>query len=171
MTLQKLYETLVCKTFDYASYVDEHPLNDIASKLTADFSNFNEIRVQLALLGSGIDLPKKADFKKFGEDYLIQSFLFITKNLKDNVFLEEFMETVVKYKSTSQLLTDKFKDVCYDIYLDNVMKEHDICITLSTFLASHCQTSDFYPKFCILANATGLISFDVKFGKYTHEEV
>lgn len=165
MTLQKLYEKLVCKTFDYASYASEHPLNAIASKLTTDFSNFNEIRVQLALHGSGINLPEKADFKKFGEDYLIQSFLFITKNLKDNVFLEEFIETVVKYKSTNQLLTDRFKDVCYDIYLDNVMNDHDICRRLSTFLARHCQTSDFFPKFCTLANATGLISSELRFGE------
>lgn len=165
MTLQKLYEKLVCKTFDYASYTSEHPLNAIASKLTTDFSNFNEIRIQLALHGSGINLPEKADFKKFGEDYLIQSFLFITKNLRDNNFLDEFLETILRHKTTKLLITDRFKGVCYDIYLDNVMDDHDICRTLSTFLARRCQTSDFFPKFCTLANATGLISYDLAFGE------
>lgn len=165
MTLQKLYEKLVCETFDYASYVNEHPLHNIASKLTTDFSNFNEIRVQLALHGSGINLPEKADFKKFGENYLIQSFLFITKNLKDNNFLGEFLETIVRHKTTKLLIADKFKDLCYEVYYDNVMNDHDICRTLSTFLARHCRTSDFFPKFCTLANATGLISYDLVFGE------
>lgn len=164
MTLQKLYEKLVRHTLISARTDELSPFYNVAN--TFEFNDlynwsFPEICIKANL--AGIALPGKAAFKSWGERYLVQSLYFIGMQLNDDSFLNEFLTTITQYKTTKQLISDEFKNTCYDIYYEHVMNNHEICRCLSEFIVNNCQTSKFYNNFWTLANGTGLISHSISY--------
>lgn len=164
MTLQHLYEKLVVRTFDNARYAStKNPYYAFANTLNGD-EPFSEICLKADLIG--LNIPEKADFKRFGEKYLINCLMFIIVELKDTDFLDEFLDTITSHSSTLGIITDEFKNACYDCYFDSITTDKYIAQSLGTFIIKNCTKSDFYKKFWPLANAFGTFDASISYSDF-----
>ena len=79
MTLQQFYENMIKLSLYEAGMSDDNsPLKLICEQLNdIDSTTIDEICIRATLVGIPID--RKANFKKFGEDYLIQCLYFLDK--------------------------------------------------------------------------------------------
>lgn len=161
MTLQKLYEKLVLKTIDYARYDNTSPFYEFSKSLTEDLT-FSEIGLRASMFG--IKIPHKENFKKWGENYIIQCLYFLSDT--DKNLLDDFFQCLIDHKSTLKLMSDDFKSVCYVLYVDKICVDKDICIILSKYIVKYCTQCDFYDKFFTLANSTGLLSNEINYSDF-----
>lgn len=158
MTLQKFYEKMIKLSLFEAniSYNDKSPLKLICDQINdIDSASMDEICLHATLVGIQID--KKANFKKFGEDYLIQCLYFLDQ-LRDIDTLEIMIQCIMKYKTLQSIITSEFKRHCIGVYITNIMREHEIASILSEYIYNSCQDIVEYNKFRTLVKATGIVS-------------
>lgn len=161
MTLQKFYEKMIKLSLFEAniSYNDKSPLKLICDQIDdIDSASMDEICLHATL--AGIQIDKKANFKKYGEDYLIQCLYFLD-SLCDVNTLEIMIQCIMKYKTLQSIITSKFKKCCIELYIDNILREHNIAKVLSIYIYNSCKDIEEYDKFKLISKATGLISHNV----------
>ena len=158
MTLQKFYEKMIKLSLFEAniSFNNKSPLKLICEQIDdINSASMDEICLRATLVGIQID--KKANFKKFGEDYLIQCLYFLDQ-LRDIDTLKIMINCIMKYKTLQSIITSEFKRHCIGVYITNIMREHEIASILSEYIYNSCQDIVEYNKFRTLVKATGIVS-------------
>lgn len=137
-------------------YDNESPLKVLAEQLNdIDSASMEEICIHADLIGIPID--RKANFKKFGERYLIQCLYFLNQ-MRDIDTLKIMLTCIMKYKTLQSIITSEFKRHCIEVYISNIMREHDIASVLSEYIYNSCKDIAEYNQFRILAKSTGIVS-------------
>jgi hypothetical protein len=163
MTLQQFYEKMVRLSLSEADMSDDDtsPLKLICKQFKdIDSASMEEICIHATLVGIPID--RKANFKKFGEDYLIQCLYFLDQ-LHDADTLETMIKLIMKYKTLQSIITSEFKRHCIELYISNIMREHDIATVLSEYIYNSCTDIPEYKQFRTLAKSTGIVSNTVPY--------
>ena len=159
MTLQKFYEKMIRLSLHEADmpYDDNSPLKLLSEQFNdIDSVSMDEICIRATLVGIPID--RKANFKKFGEDYLIQCLYFLNQ-LRDVDMIKTMIDCIMNYKTLQSIITSEFKKHCIRVYISNIMLEHDIAIVLSEYIYKYCKDDIVeYEQFRSLAKATGIVS-------------
>jgi hypothetical protein len=161
MTLQQFYEKMIRLSLHEADISDDDddgksPLKLLAEQLNdIDSASMEEICIRATLVGIPID--RKANFKKFGEDYLIQCLYFLNQ-LRDIDTLKIMLTCIMKYKTLQSIITSEFKIHCIELYISNIMREHDIASVLSEYIYNFCKDIPEYYQFRIIAKSTGIVS-------------
>jgi hypothetical protein len=165
MTLQQFYEKMIRLSLseadsiiyeDYMPYDNESPLKILAEQFNdIDSASMDEICIRATLVGIPID--RKANFKKFGEDYLIQCLYFLDQ-LRDVDMLKTMIKLITKYKTLQSIITSEFKRNCIEVYISNIIREHDIAKVLSEYIYNSCKDIADYNQFRIIAKSTGIVS-------------
>lgn len=159
LTLQQLYEKLIRLSLEYAE--SDSPLKQIHNSIDDIYAaSIDEICIRADLLG--VHIEKKANFKKFGETYLIQCLYFLD-SINGDEMLVEFLKCITKYKILQSIANDEFKAHCYELYISNILKNHDIARILSEYIVSNCNNSDFYDEFKRLAKSTCIYANSIPF--------
>jgi DNA-binding phage protein len=137
-------------------YDNESPLKILAEQFNdIDSASMEEICIRATLVGIPID--RKANFKKFGERYLIQCLYFLNQ-LRDADTLHTMIKLIMKYKTLQSIITSEFKRHCIELYISNIMREHDIASVLSEYIFNFCKDIPEYEQFRTLAKSTGIVS-------------
>lgn len=132
------------------------PLKILAEQFNdIDSASMEEICIRATLVGIPID--RKANFKKFGEDYLIQCLYFLNK-IRDVDTLKIMINCIMKYKTLQSIITSEFKRHCIELYTSNIMREHYIATVLSEYIFNFCKDIPEYYQFRIIAKSTGIVS-------------
>jgi hypothetical protein len=163
MTLQQFYEKMIRLSLHDAdmSYDDKSPLKVLADQFNdIESASMDEICIRATLVGIPID--RKANFKKFGEDYLIQCLYFLNQ-LRDADTLEIMLTCIIKYKTLQSIITSEFKRHCIELYTSNIMREHNIATVLSKYIYNSCKDIPEYEQFRQLAKATGIVSYSISY--------
>lgn len=163
MTLQQFYEKMIRLSLSEAEMSDDDssPLKLVCKQFKdIDSASMEEICVHATLVGIPID--RKANFKKFGEDYLIQCLYFLDQ-LHDVDTLETMIKFIMKYKTLQSIITSEFKRHCIEVYISNIMREHDIAAVLSRYIYNSCKDIPEYKQFRSIAKSTGIISKTVPY--------
>ena len=161
MTLQQFYEKMIRLSLHEADISDDDddgksPLKLLAEQLNdIDSASMEEICMRADLIGIPID--RKANFKKFGEDYLIQCLYFLNK-IRDVDTLKIMINCIMKYKTLQSIITSEFKRHCIELYTSNIMREHDIATVLSEYIYNSCKDIADYNQFRIIAKSTAIVS-------------
>lgn len=162
-TLQQFYEKMIRLSLSEAEMSDDDssPLKLICKQFKdIDSASMDEICIHATLVGIQID--RKANFKKFGEDYLIQCLYFLDQ-LRDVDTLEIMINFIMKYKTLQSIITSEFKRHCIEVYTSNIMREHDIAAVLSRYIYNSCKDIPEYKQFRSIAKSTGIISRTVPY--------
>ena len=162
-TLQQFYEKMIRLSLSEAEMSDDDksPLKLICKQFKdIDSASMEEICVHATLVGIPID--RKANFKKFGERYLIQCLDFLTE-LGDIDTLHTMIKFITKYKTLQSIITSEFKRHCIEVYITNILREHDIDFILSEYIYKYCNDIPEYKQFRSIAKATGIVSKDVPY--------
>ena len=164
MTNQKLYETIIKMTFEYALYDREDINNSLYIKIAksiSDITDFNEICFKSAIFG--LTIPLNADFKKFGgEDYLIQCLFFIEQSYNFFQFddkaitFEKFLDHIASHSKLKAMIGNDFKNAVCQIYLDNICNSKEICIKVSSFIINYCLDCELFKNCMTAMKATGI---------------
>lgn len=165
MTLQQFYEKMIRLSLSEAEMSDDDtsPLKLVCKQFKdIDSASIEEICIRATLVGIPIDM--KANFKKFGEDYLIQCLYFLDQ-LRDADTLEIMIKCIMKYKTLQSIITSEFKRHCIEVYTSNIMREHDIATILSRYIYNSCKDIAEYNQFRILAKSTGIVSRSIPYFK------
>lgn len=163
MTLQQFYEKMIRLSLSEAEMSDDDtsPLKLVCKQFNdIDSASMEEICIRATLIGIPID--RKANFKKFGEDYLIQCLYFLDQ-LRDVDTLKIMINCIMKYKTLQSIITSEFKRHCIELYISNIMREHDIATVLSEYIYNSCKDIADYNQFRIIAKSTGIISRAVSY--------
>lgn len=162
MTLQQFYENMIKLSLHEASMSDDNsPLKLICEQLNdIDSATMDEICICATLVGIPID--RKANFKKFGEDYLIQCLYFLDK-LRNFNMLKTMIQCIMKYKLLQSIITSEFKSHCIKLYVTNIVKEKEISYALSDYIYTFCKDMAEYDNFRTIAKATGIVSSNVPY--------
>lgn len=163
MTLQQFYEKMIRLSLSEAEMSDDDksPLKLICNQFNdIESASMEEICIRATLVG--IPIERKANFKKFGEDYLIQCLYFLNQ-LYDANILESMIDCIMKYKTLQSIITAEFKRHCIEMYISNVMENHDIAIVLSRYIYNSCKDIPEYNRFRTIAKSTGIISNNVPY--------
>lgn len=152
LSKQKLYEKMIMLSVEYAACNEENILFDVVESLS-DNASFEEVCLVADL--KGIHIPPKENFELWGENYLCQC-LCMLESCHEYQAMDEFLESVFGLEKLRNLVDDKFANVCYDIYFDNVMNDHDIAKILSRFILKYFVDKEFFKDFYIIAHNTGL---------------
>jgi hypothetical protein len=161
MTLQQFYEKMIRLSLHEADISDDDddgksPLKLLAEQFNdIDSASMDEICIRATLVGIPID--RKANFKKFGERYLIQCLNFLNK-MRDVDMLKTMIKLITKYKTLQSIITSEFKRNCINVYTSNIMREHDIASVLSEYIFNFCKDIPEYYQFRIIAKSTGIVS-------------
>ena len=159
LTLQQLYEKLIRLSLEHAT--SDSPLKQISNAIDDIYAtSIDEICIKADLLGMHIE--KKANFTKFGETYLIQCLYFL-ESINDHETLAEFLKCITTYKILQSIANDEFKSHCYELYVSNILKNHDIACSLSEYIVSNCSNSCFYDDFKRLAKSTCIYASSIPF--------
>lgn len=162
-TLQQFYEKMIRLSLSEAEMSDDDtsPLKLICKQFKdIDSASMEEICVHATLVGIPID--RKANFKKFGEDYLIQCLNFLTE-LRDVETLQTMIKLIMKYKTLQSIITSKFKRHCIEVYITNILREHDVDFVLSEYIYKYCNDIPEYKQFRTIAKSTGIVSKEVPY--------
>jgi hypothetical protein len=162
-TLQQFYEKMIRLSLSEAEMSDDDtsPLKLICKQFKdIDSASMEEICIHATLVGIPID--RKANFKKFGEDYLIQCLYFLGQ-LHDADTLKTMIKFIMKYKTLQSIITSEFKRHCIEVYISNIMREHDIASVLSEYIYNSCTDIPEYKQFRILAKSTGIVSRNIPY--------
>ena len=157
-TLQQFYEKMIRLSLSEAEMSDDDtsPLKLICKQFKdIDSASMEEICVHATLVGIPID--RKANFKKFGERYLIQCLDFLNE-LREVDTLETMINFIMKYKTLQSIITSEFKRHCIEVYITNILQEHDIASVLSRYIYKYCNDIPEYKQFRTLAKSTGIVS-------------
>jgi hypothetical protein len=157
-TLQQFYEKMIRLSLSEADMSDDDtsPLKLICKQFNdIDSASMEEICIHATLVGIPID--RKANFKKFGERYLIQCLNFLNK-MRDVDMLKTMIKLITKYKTLQSIITSEFKRNCINVYTSNIMREHDIASVLSEYIFNFCKDIPEYYQFRIIAKSTGIVS-------------
>jgi hypothetical protein len=163
MTLQQFYEKMIRLSLNDAdmSYDDKSPLKVLAERFNdIDSASMEEICMHATLVGIPID--RKANFKKFGEGYLIQCLYFLNQ-LRDADTLELMLNCIMKYKTLQSIITSEFKRHCIEVYISNILREHNISTVLSKYIYNSCKDIAEYEQFRQLAKSIGIVSIEVPY--------
>lgn len=163
MTLQQFYEKMIRLSLSDAEMLDDDtsPLKLVCKQFNdIDSASIDEICVHATLVG--IPIPRKANFKKFGEDYLIQCLYFLDR-LCDTVTLDIMIKCIMKYKTLQSIITSNFKKQCIEVYISNILRQHDIAAVLSGYIYNSCKEIPEYKQFRTVAKSTGIVSRDVPY--------
>lgn len=163
MTLQQFYEKMIRLSLSEAEMSDDDmsPLKLICKQFNdIDSTSMEEICIHATLVGIPID--RKANFKKYGESYLIQCLYFLDQ-LCDVDTLEIMIKCIMKYKTLQSIITSEFKRHCIEVYTSNIMREHDIALVLSEYIYNSCTDIPEYKQFRTLAKSTGIVSKTVPY--------
>jgi hypothetical protein len=166
MTLQQFYEKMIRLSLHEADISDDDddgksPLKLLAEQFNdIDSASMEEICIRATLVGIPID--RKANFKKFGEDYLIQCLYFLDQ-LRDVDMLKTMIKLITKYKTLQSIITSEFKRNCIELYIANIMREHDIAKVLSEYIYNSCKDIPEYEQFRTLAKSTGIVSCGIPY--------
>lgn len=163
MTLQQFYEKMIRLSLYDAdmSYDDKSPLKLLSEQFNdIDSVSMDEICIRATLVGIPID--RKANFKKFGERYLIQCLYFLN-DLRDIDTLKTMIKLIMKYKTLQSIITSEFKKHCIKVYISNIILEHDISWVLSEYIYKYCKDIPEYKQFRSLAKATGIVSHSIPY--------
>jgi hypothetical protein len=158
MTLQQFYEKMIRLSLSEAEMSDDDtsPLKLVCKQFNdIDSASMEEICIHATLVGIPID--RKANFKKFGEDYLIQCLYFLNQ-MRDVDTLKTMIKLITKYKTLQSIITSEFKRHCINVYISNIMREHDIASVLSEYIYNFCKDIPEYNQFRTLAKSTGIVS-------------
>lgn len=158
MTLQQFYEKMIRLSLSEAamSYDSKSPLNLLCKQFNdIDSASMDEICIQATLVG--IPIARKADFKKFGEGYLVQCLHFLDK-LRDIDALKAMISCIMQHKTLQSIITSEFKRHCIEVYTSNIMREHEIASALSEYIYNYCKDIAEYEQFRTIAKATGIVS-------------
>jgi hypothetical protein len=161
MTLQQFYEKMIRLSLHEADISDDDDDGKSPLKLLADQFNdidsasMEEICIRATLVGIPID--RKANFKKYGEKYLIQCLYFLNR-LCDIETLHIMIKCIMKYKTLQSIITSEFKRHCIDVYTTNILQEHAIDFVLSEYIYKYCNDIPEYEQFRTLAKSTGIVS-------------
>jgi hypothetical protein len=158
MTLQQFYEKMIRLSLSEAEMSDDDtsPLKILAEQFNdIDSASMEEICIRANLIGIPID--RKANFKKFGEDYLIQCLYFLNQ-LRNIDTLKIMLTCIMKYKTLQSIITSEFKRHCIELYISNIMRENDIATVLSEYIYNSCKDIADYNQFRIIAKSTGIVS-------------
>jgi hypothetical protein len=156
MTAQKLYEKLILMTVKIAEDgYDENVLTKIVNTLPDKYT-FEQVCIHSDL--HGVHIPQKEDFVNWGEDYLLQCLSTIL-NAPDYSMLDTFLNAVFSIPKLKKLIGERFVNLCYDAYIDNVLSDHDIANRMSeTILHNLTNYEDRFKDFYRIAHATGVFS-------------
>lgn len=163
MTLQQFYEKMIRLSLSDAEMLDDDtsPLKLVCKQFNdIDSASIDEICVHATLVG--IPIPRKANFKKFGEDYLIQCLYFLDR-LCDTVTLDIMIKCIMKYKTLQSIITSNFKKQCIEVYISNILRQHEISCILSEYIYKYCTDIPEFEQFRILGKSTGIISAAVPY--------
>lgn len=158
MTLQKFYETMIrlslSQSYDKASF----PIDILCNQIDIETASIEEICIRADLIGFHIE--RKANFKKFGEEYLIQCLYFLNQ-IRDYKMLKEMFECISKYKILQSIITSEFKRHCIELYLENILNDQYIADILSLYIIDNCVDIDNYNDFKRVSKATGIYHIDI----------
>ena len=163
MTLQQFYEKMIRLSLSDTDimYDNKSPLKLLSEQFNdIDAASMDEICLQATLVGIPID--RKADFKKFGEDYLIQCLYFLDK-LRDVDSLKSMIKCIMQHKTLQSIITSEFKRYCIEVYTSNITREHDRSKALTEYIYNFCKDIAEYEQFIILAKSTGIVSNTVPY--------
>lgn len=162
MTLQKFYEKMIrislSQTCDNVSF----PIDALCNQIDVETASIEEICIRSELLG--VHIERKANFKKFGEVYLIQCLYFLNQ-IQDYKMLEEMFKCISKYKILQSIITSEFKRHCIELYLENVLNDHYIADILSLYIIDNCVDIDNYNDFKRVSKATGIYHINIPYEK------
>jgi hypothetical protein len=162
MSLQKFYEKMIrlslSQSYDKASF----PIDVLCNQIDIETASIEEICIRSELIGFHIE--RKANFKKFGEEYLIQCLYFLNQ-MQNYEMLEEMFKCISNYKILQSIITSEFKHHCIDLYLENVISDHDISNILSLYIVDNCEDVDNYKHFKCVAKSTGIYHSKIPFEK------
>ena len=162
-TLQQFYEKMIRLSLSEAEMSDDDtsPLKLVCKQFKdINSASMDEICIHATLVGIPID--RKANFKKFGEDYLIQCLYFLDQ-LRDADTLGTMIKFIMKYKTLQSIITSEFKRNCIEVYISNIIREHDISLVLSKYIYNFCKDIPEYEQFRIIAKSTGIVSKTVPY--------
>jgi hypothetical protein len=162
-TLQQFYEKMIRLSLHEAEMSDDDtsPLKLVCKQFNdIDSASMEEICVHATLVGIPID--RKANFKKFGERYLIQCLYFLDQT-RDADTLRTMIKFITKYKTLQSIITSEFKRNCIEMYTFNITREHDIATVLSEYIYNSCTDIPEYKQFRTLAKSTGIVSNTVPY--------
>lgn len=162
MTLQKFYEKLIrlslSQPYDKASF----PIDALCNQIDIETASIEEICIRSDLIGFHIE--RKANFKKFGEEYLIQCLYFLNQ-IRDYEMLEEMFKCISKYKVLQSIITSEFKRHCIELYLENILNDQYIADILSLYIMDNCIDIDNYNDFKRVSKATGIYHTNIPYEK------
>ena len=163
MTLQQFYEKMIRLSLSEVEMSDDDksPLKLLAEQFNdIDSTSMEEICIRATLVGIPID--RKANFKKFGEVYLIQCLYFLNQ-LRDVDMLKTMIDCIMKYKTLQSIITSEFKRHCIEVYTSNILQEHNIASVLSEYIYKYCKDIAEYEQFRRLAKSTGIVSYSIPY--------
>lgn len=161
MTRQKFYELCVRKTLELAEVEEESPFHGFASVLGADLreASFDELCMRAQL--SGLDLPNRQNFRKWGVRYLCQLLAF-AHLIDDYGFTMELFRFLSSNRSLYSGKRDDLVtlgDACYDLLLDSIPGKFEFATELSSFIFEEFRDSgvDWIDDWESVAYAFGLL--------------
>jgi hypothetical protein len=152
ITPQKLYEKIILMTAEGAEWDDENPLFNIVKSLPEKYT-FEQLCIQSEIYG--VPIPGKENFVEWGERYLIQCMSTIIY-FNDSDMLNMFLDSVFSIPKLKKLVGEEFANICYDLYIEHVMHDHDIAKMISEVIIKHLTTYDRFKDFYRIAHATGI---------------